>query len=316
MKILPLTALALVLPLVAHAADYTVAPVSVTDYKPVFATVESVDVSSARARIGGTLVDLRVDEGSRVTQGQVIAVVGDAKLGLQLSSSNAQVAAAQAQQGKARDDYARAQELFKNGTIAKARLDDAKAAFEVADNQLKSAIAQRAVIDQQMQEGQILSPAAGLVLDVPVSKGSVLMPGEVAARIAAESYILRLQLPERYAQSLQVGGLIHLDDGRTGTLRQIYPLIAQGRVQADAEVADLGGYFVGQRVRVMLEAGIHQGFVVPPAYITTRAGLDYVHLRAGDQVIDVPVQRGESQKDGIEILSGLAVGDILIETGK
>ena len=38
----------------------------VTDEKAVFATVESVDVVSARARIGGVIGELRVDEGDAV----------------------------------------------------------------------------------------------------------------------------------------------------------------------------------------------------------------------------------------------------------
>lgn len=305
------TVLAVLFYAAAAQADMTVAAVSIEDTKPVFATVESTDVTNARARIGGTVVALQVDEGALVAQGQVIAVIGDEKLALQISSLDAQIAAAKAQQGKAADDYRRAQDLFKNGTVAKTRLDDAKAAFEVADNQLRSVTAQRSVIDQQVREGQVLAPAAGRVLEVPVSKGSVIMPGEIAARIAADNYVLRLQLPERHAQALKLGGSVVLDDGRKGTIRQIYPQISNGRVQADVDVADLGSYFVGQRVRVMVSTGMHSGFVIPEAYITTRGGVDYVQLRQAQGSIAVPVQRGEAVAGGVEIISGLQDGDVL-----
>ena len=303
-------------PLCAPAGELTVTPVSITDFKPVFATVESVDVASARARTGGTVIDLKVDEGTEVTQGQVIAVVGDDKLALQLDSLDAQIAAARAQRAKTEDDYTRAQELFRNGTVAKARLDEAKASFQIADNQLKSVTAQRSVIDQQVKEGQILAPTAGRVLEVPITRGSVLMPGEVAARIAANSYILRLQLPERHAQALKAGDVIRLDNGRNGTIRQVYPEITNGRVRADAEVADLGSYFVGQRVRVMVSTGVHQGFVIPPTYISIRSGIDYVQLKQPHGSISVPVQRGESVAEGVEIISGLKAGDVLLTVGE
>lgn len=308
--------LALLWALPVQAGELTVAPVVITDYKPVFATVESVDVANARARIGGTVVDLKVDEGSEVTQGQVIAVVGDDKLALQLGSLDAQIAAAQAQQAKAQEDYTRAQELFRNGTIARARLDETRAAFQVADNQLKSANAQRAVIDQQVREGQILAPAAGRVLEVPVTKGAVLMPGEVAARIAADSYILRLQLPERHAGALKVGDVVRLEDGRSGTIRQVYPEITGGRVQADADVPQLESFFVGQRVRVDVSVGTHEGFVVPLPYITTRAGIDYVQLKQAQGDAFIPVQKGEVLKDGVEIISGIRAGDVLLVAGE
>lgn len=307
---------ALLLPFSAAAAEMTVGPVAITDYKPVFATVESAHMTNARARIGGTVVALKVEEGSEVTQGQVIAIVGDDKLALQLSSLDAQIAAAKAQQSKAQFDFNRAQELFRKGTIARAQLDAARAAFDVADNQLKSVAAQRSVIEQQVKEGQILAPVAGRVLEVPITEGMVLMPGEVAASIAADGYILRLQLPERHAEALKVGDAVQLDDGRTGVIRKIYPEIAGGRVQADADVEKLESYFVGQRIRVQVAVGAHQGFVVPPSYIETQAGIDYVQLKRDQTSLRVPVQRGEAVKDGIEIISGIHAGDILQSAGE
>ena len=50
----------------------------------------------------------------------------------------------------------------------------------------------------------------------------------------------------------------------------------------------------------------------------TRFGVDYVHLRAAqDRVIDIPIQRGQAvprpeMSDGLEILSGLSDGDVLV----
>ena len=88
---------------------------------------------------------------------------------------------------------------------------------------------------------------------------------------------------------------------------------------ADAQVADLGTYFVGDRVRVWINAGTRPGFVVPASFVTTRFGLDYVRLRRADGSVDeTPVQRGITQltpaaADGIEILSGVTAGDVLVK---
>lgn len=307
------------------AEGLTVEARRVVDPKPVFATVESIDVASARARIGGTIVELMVDEGSAVERGQVIASVGDDKLALQSGALDAQIAAAASQQAKAQEDFVRAQDLLRNGTIAKARFDEMKTAADVANNQLKARQAERAVIRQQMAEGQVLAPAPGRVLEVPVTKGSVIMPGEVVARIAADSYILRLELPERHAQALKIGDAVQLGEGKevaTGTIRQVYPEIVGGRVKADAEVPQLGGYFVGQRVRVWVNTDQRRSFVIPSSYIRTRAGIDYVKLQQGKgSALEVPVQRGavralEGMPDGVEILSGLHEGDVLLPSGE
>ncbi|MCX6020110.1 MAG: biotin/lipoyl-binding protein, partial [Chloroflexi bacterium] len=62
---------------------FVVEPKTVADEKAVFATVESTDVVPARARIGGTVVELAVKEGDAVKQGQIVATIGDEKLALQ-----------------------------------------------------------------------------------------------------------------------------------------------------------------------------------------------------------------------------------------
>jgi hypothetical protein len=52
--------------------------------------------------------------------------------------------------------------------------------------------------------------------------------------------------------------------------------------------------------------------------VTTRFGIDYVHLRQGEQTIDAPVQRGRDLPsselpNGLEILSGIRAGDQLVQ---
>src|SRR6266540_4357605 len=66
---------------IAHSdASFTVTQTLVADEKAVFATVESINVVPARARIGGTVAELKVKEGDRVEAGQIVATIGDEKL--------------------------------------------------------------------------------------------------------------------------------------------------------------------------------------------------------------------------------------------
>ena len=46
---------------------------------------------------------------------------------------------------------------------------------------MRARTAERAVIQQQLTEGQVLAPAAGRVLKVPVTVGSVVLPGDAVA---------------------------------------------------------------------------------------------------------------------------------------
>jgi RND family efflux transporter MFP subunit len=329
-------AVAAALALLAQAAiaqeTFTVAPKPVADEKAVFATVESANVVPARARIGGTVVELAVKEGDSVKQGQVVATIGDEKLALQMKSLDAQISGLEAQVAQAQNDLTRAEDLFSRGTVPKTTLDQARTAFNVASNALKARTAERSVIQQQVTEGKVLAPASGRVLKVPVTTGTVILPGETVATVAEQNFILRLRVPERHARFLKAGDSVRIDGeelgkefgkelrksgAHFGTIRLVYPQIEDGRVIADAAVAGLGDYFVGERIRVWVSAGERDSIIVPGVFITTRFGIDYARVRKGAETIDVPVQRGRElprpdMPDALEILSGLHSGDVLV----
>ena len=71
--------------------------------------------SPARARIGGTLVELSVVEGDEVTAGQELARIVDDKLDFQLAALSAQREALSAQLANAEADLQRGEDLLKNG---------------------------------------------------------------------------------------------------------------------------------------------------------------------------------------------------------
>lgn len=311
----------------AQSDAYEVQQTSITDQKAVFATVQSVDVTMARARLSGTIGELRVDEGDRVEAGEVLAVVVDDQLAPQIGSLNSQLAAVTAQLEQARADLSRDERLYERGLVAEARLEAARTQVEVYENQVASARQQRAVTVQRSREGDVLAPATGVVLSVPVTAGSVVMPGEQIAEIATDLYVLRLSVPERHARFIAEGDPIALAGGamtadglaNTGTIRQVYPRIEAGRVTADAVVEGLGDFFVGERVRVLINTDARPGILIPAELIETRYGLDYVSvLDADGHPHDVVVQRGGVRvgDDGaqqVEILSGLQPGDLLVQ---
>ena len=309
---------------IAGAAEVPVIVAERPDLKAVFGQVESRDVVPARARIGGTVTKLTVEEGSAVTAGDVIALVVDDKLALQLGAVDARIKALKAQLDNAKTELDRAAKLLAGGVVAKTRVDLLQTQFDVLTNQLTAAEADRSVLVQQQSEGAVLAPAPGRVLTVPVTRGSVIMPGEPVARIAGGGYFLRLSLPERHAAHIKLGDDVIVGSrGMTdlakdaplghGKVVKVYPEIDNGNVLADVEVADLGDFFVGERTRVWIPVAMKTAVSVPFAAISTRAGVDYVRLAGGT---DVPVILGQHFDDrgtpSVEILSGLGAGDSVV----
>lgn len=310
---------------IAGAQSLTVEPLSVADEKAVFATVESISVVPARSRIGGTVTELHVREGDAVTRGQSIAVVGDEKLRLQQKSLDAQIEALQAQADQAQVDFDRIEGLVERGTLPRTNLDQSRTALNVAQNNLRARTAERDVVRQQQSEGQVLAPQDGRVLTRLVAIGSVVLPGDSVVTIAQQDYKLRLRIPEEHARFLKAGDRIRLDGdefddhaAKWGVIDLVYPQIEEGRVIADARVEGISESFVGDRLRVWIAGGERSTIVIPSDYVTTRFGIDYVRLRRPNDAISVPVQRGRVHPtpelpNGLEILSGIHAGDVLVK---
>ncbi|MBI1212098.1 MAG: efflux RND transporter periplasmic adaptor subunit [Alphaproteobacteria bacterium] len=309
----------------AIAADrFAVTERTVPDYKTVAATYTTRDMGEARARIGGTIVELRVREGDLVTKDQVLAVVADQKLALELQSRAAQTAAAKAQSEQASADLGRVRAVFEKGFYSKARLDQAVAAAKSAEAAWKAAAAAQGVVAEQASQGKILAPAAGKVVRASTPAGSVVNAGDIVVVVASNDPVVRVEMPERDANGLKKGDALRLvADGpvqRAGStvIREIYPEVRNGRVTIDLEGKTLGEAFIGQRVRVLVATGERRAIVIPQSYVMTRFGVDYVGLALKDGTLDIPVQRGQpldvdGVTDGVEILSGLKAGDVIVK---
>ena len=307
----------------AVADTLTVTEAAIVEWKSVYGQIESRDRVPARVRIGGTVVALHVTEGDSVKFGQIIAMVEDDKLQFQIDSVDARLESLNAQIQTAKDELERGQQLFERGVITTQRLAQLQTGVDVIHGEIRSLGSQKLVIEQQIDEGKVLSPEAGLVLSVPISRGSVVAPGEVVAVIAGGGVFLRLAVPERHARDLVEGSEIEVGTGsvagerQTGRLVKLYPQIEGGRVQADVEVEGLDDSFVGLRVPVRLPVGERLAILVPENALIRRGGLDFVRIetKEGEERSRTVVPGGTILRDGEvwrEILTGLVPGERLV----
>jgi RND family efflux transporter MFP subunit len=290
-----------------------------TEWKAVYGRIESRDLVPARARIGGTIIEMLVTEGDLVSQGQKIAVVRDDKLVFQIAAIDAQLAALKAQYDRAQGELERGQALVDKGVVTAQRLDQLRTDVDVTRNQIAATEAQKSVVLQQQAEGDVLAPVAGRVLTTPVTRGGVLMAGEPVATVGGGGFFLRLAVPERHAADLKQGASIRVttvDGEMNGRLAKIYPQIENGRVIADVEVSGLDTAFVDARVLVELPVGERMALLVPADAVQSRFGIDFVRVVEGSASVDRavvvgdPVERNGSRM--VEVLTGLAAGEHVV----
>lgn len=303
----------------AQAETVEVVPQAIPVWKSVYGQVQARDTIPARARTGGTIVALEVTEGDRVAEGQRLGTVEDDKLQFQIDSLDAQARALEAQLATAQSDLTRGESLRERGVITAQRLEQLQAAADVIRNNIANIQSQRLVIEQQIAEGEVLAPESGIVVSVPVSRGSVLTPGETLAQIAGGGTFLRLNIPERHAADLAEGDTLAIaaaSGPQEGRLVKLYPLIQGGRLQADVEVDGLDARFIGRRVPVRLPVGSRDALLVPRDALIRSGGLDFVRVEGPDGPLDRTVVPGETlDRDGtqwIEILTGLEPGDRVV----
>ncbi|MFZ2102029.1 MAG: efflux RND transporter periplasmic adaptor subunit [Oricola sp.] len=302
----------------AFAETIKLEPTAVTDWKAVYARIEARDRIPARARLGGTLVELNVIEGDTVEAGQPLARIVDEKLDFQLNALDAQLQALESQLQNAQSELTRGEELLQRGVTTAQRLDTLRTQVEVFMNQIDASKAQRRVLEQQVAEGTVLAPIAGRALDVPVAAGSVISPGEAVATIGGGGIFLRLAVPERHAGSLREGDAIQIETDKTteGRLARVYPQIENGRVIADVEVEGLDVDFIDARVLVRLPVGERSALLVPANAVETFSGLDFVAVQDGGDAARRAVVLGEHHKiegeDMVEVVTGLNAGEEVV----
>ena len=103
-----------------------------------------------------------------------------------------------------------------------------------------------------------------------------------------------------------------------GTIGLVYPQIEDGRVMADASVADLGDYFVGQRIRVWIRPGTAPASSCQ-AHSSSPASASITPAFARTPIPSLTCRCSAAgnlprpdMPDALEILSGLKPGDVLV----
>jgi len=154
-----------------------------------FLDADRVEVS---AKVLGRIVDLTVDEGSRVAAGQVLvrldetdllSQVEQAKSGLELAKTSLPLA--KVGLDRATDDFARAEVQFKGSVITKEQfvharqaMEAAQAEYGVALSRVDVAKAQLGVVETQLANMTLTAPFDGIVAKRWLIAGDIAAPGQ------------------------------------------------------------------------------------------------------------------------------------------
>lgn len=253
-------------------------------------------------------VQVLVDEGAYVRQGQLLVKLNDRLL-------RAQVASAQATVNQNNAALARARELHAKGYLAKAALDTAIANQATAAAGLAEA---RARLDQT----NIRAPVSGLITARTVVKGQIVTAGSELFRLVRQAEIeLNAQVPQaelalvRPGQSAAITG--DQQPPTTGRVRLVTPQVdPQTRLGlARITLPNSSGYRPGDFARASINVGAQPAMVVPQGAIVFRVSQPGVYVIGADNKVKfTPVTTG-LRKDGLVAVTGVRPGQRVVVSG-
>lgn len=280
------------------------------------------DIQVMAPATGVRVLELMVDEGETVRQGQPMARLDTALSQAQIRSAQAGVAEAQSASVRARGEYERAESIRDSGALSTEAIEQRRAAAIAADARLAAAQAQLQETNARLGGGYVRAPAAGLVIDRTAEIGRSV-DGQVLFRIAAGNAL-------EIAASVAEADMLALQEGQIATFTLVDGSTVEGRLtrlpaSIDPRTRTGEALFAlpsGTRVRAgMYLSGVTQlaernVLAVPQSSILYQSGEPYVFVVDGEGIVrQRPVTLGQRSGDAVEVLSGLEQGANVVGAG-
>jgi RND family efflux transporter MFP subunit len=291
--------------------------------------LEAYSQAQIYARVSGYLKSWKVDIGTPVKSGDLLAEIDAPDLDQQIMQAQAAFASAQATLTLSKATLQRGQTLIPSGAISKADLDQ-----RVADSSNREGLANAARADLERlrvleQYKRITAPFDGLVTTRNTDTGALINAGSAGAPLFVVSDTKRLRLyvnvPQNFVPSIQIGT-------KAKIIVPEYP----GRsfpatVQASAQAVDIasgttrmllvvdnaaGQLMTGDFANVSFELPHPEVAINVPAsaLIFNQSGLFVATVGSDNRILLKPITIARDLGKAVEIGSGITADDRVIES--
>ena len=269
--------------------------------------------------VAGTLEKVFVKEGQKVSKGQALGRIDNGGL-------EQQVAQLEATTALAKTTFERQKRLWDEKIGSEIQYLQTKTNYEASKNQL-------AQLKKQIDKFTIRAPFSGVIDDVIKDQGTVVAPGpgaEIFRIVNLSNMFIKADIPESYITDVTIGKYVEID----------FPVLGKS---LETKVRQTGNFINPANRTFKIEVGVPnndrsikpnltaklkindytnaEAILIPQSIISENAnGEQYVYVIKNlnnDKGIatQTVVKTGKTQGDVIEILEGVASGDVLIEAG-
>ena len=278
-------------------------------------TIEEKMGSTLSFEIAGNITSIRVEEGDRVSKGQLLATINPTTV---KEAHRATLTTLK----QAQDAYRRFLPLHQSGTIS-----DMK--WVEIGSKLEQAKAAESIARQQLSHSTLTAPFAGVIAAKNVDLGTYVLPGQPVLKLANVAQVnAKISVPEAEISHLHVGDKVKL------TVAALSGAIFRGTISEKGIDANPISHTYDVKVGITNPQGRLlpgmvcnaqvQGSAATPSHITVppqSIELDVDNSRFVWTVVNgkahqQPVTTGDFEGDGIVILSGLKAVDQVIINGQ
>ena len=271
------------------------------------------------AEFSGTLSNVYVTEGQKVSKGQILAKIDDSGLSQQLAQFKAQ-------ESLAKTTYERQKRLWEQHIGSEIQYLQAETNYKTQQNAVKQ-------LEAQLSKTNVVAPFSGVIDDVISDQGSTVVPGvsPILRIVNLNDMYVEAEVPETYLPNVIPGKQVEaffpvLDKTVTTKVRQVANYINPNNRSFKIEV---GISNESKDVKPNLTARLkindytnEKAILVPQNVISENGNGDqYVYTvkdaDSSNRAIakQVFITTGKTQGDFIEVLSGLSTGDQIINEG-
>ena len=279
-------------------------------------TIEAERQVTVHSESVGRLVDLTVEEGDKVKEGQVLARIRFDAQANSLLRANTSLA-------KAQTDFQRIEQLYNERVLGNEEYQKARNQLDIAELDLRD----RA---REMKNTKVTAPFSGTVTQRKVIEGGFVTNGAELLQVTDfNTLVARVFVPEKELDRIKVGqealvvGKAAKGRKGTGKVLRISPTVDAGTgtvkmtVALPQELAGGQGFLPGMYAEVTLTVDHRENVaLVPKGAIVHDEEQTYVFVPEGDKARRVRVELGLQDAERVEIVKGLGAGDAVIVAGQ
>jgi RND family efflux transporter MFP subunit len=279
------------------------------------------------AEVEGILKTVKVDEGTIVSKGMLLAAIDDTDYNHEVKKDEALLKQVEATLANTKLEFKRKETLFKEELVTQQQFDDVSTRLSLADAEIDRAKASLSLARQKLGKTKIYSPLACVVKEKKVSAGDFVKNGtQLFVIIQPNPLKLHFAVPEKDVGRLKTGQDVIFkvdafpEKDFKGKVNIVYPSLEEKTrtLQVEALVPNPDGILKpGLFAKVILYTGGEKAtVVVPVTSLLYEAELVRVFVVEGDRAKERSVKIDSKYGEAMEIVEGVKEGERVVVAGQ